>query len=194
MHDGRIVGTLPPDGIDLERQFFRTVEAAASGVRPVRTAILAELVKLGRSAIGRLVTVLLAVAVPAMAAGFVAAAESGGSSQVAVKVRPLVHGVGWDALTGTTGQVTSIAMLLGVGFVVSWTFGREFSDGAIETLLMTRPSRAVLASAKLIAVLVLGFRSQPSPPQRSCSGSAPCSVSRPGRRGPGSAGRWSGPC
>lgn len=32
MHDGRIVGTLPPDGVDLERQFFRTVEAAASSV------------------------------------------------------------------------------------------------------------------------------------------------------------------
>lgn len=30
LHDGRIVGTLPPDGVDLERQFFRTVEAAAS--------------------------------------------------------------------------------------------------------------------------------------------------------------------
>jgi ABC-2 type transport system permease protein len=88
-----------------------------------------------------------------MAAGFVAAAESGGSSQVALKVRPLVHGTGWDALTSTTGQVTSIAMLLGVGFVVSWTFGREFSDGTIETLLMSQPSRAALASAKLIAVL-----------------------------------------
>jgi len=119
----------------------------------VSTAILAELVKLARSAIGRLVTLLLAVAVPAMAAGFVAAAESGGSSQAALKVRPLVHGVGWHALTSTTGQVASIAMLLGVEFVVSWVFGREFSDGAIETLLMTRPSRAVLASAKLIAVL-----------------------------------------
>jgi ABC-2 type transport system permease protein len=119
----------------------------------MNTAILAELVKLTRSTTGRLVTVLLAVAVPAMAAGFVAAAESGGSSQVALKVRPLVHGQGWDALTSTTGQVTSMAMLLGVGFVVSWTFGREFSDGAIETLLMTRPSRAALASATLIAVL-----------------------------------------
>lgn len=30
MHAGRIVGTLPPDGVDLERQFFHTVEAAAS--------------------------------------------------------------------------------------------------------------------------------------------------------------------
>ncbi len=119
----------------------------------MNTAILAEMVKLSRSATGRLVTVLLAVAVPTMAAGFVAAADFGGSSQVALKVRPLVHGAGWDALTSTTGQVSSIAMLLGVGFVISWTFGREFSDGTIETLLMTRPSRAALASAKLIAVL-----------------------------------------
>jgi ABC-2 type transport system permease protein len=119
----------------------------------VTTAFLAELVKLTRSTIGRLVTVLLVGAVPAMAAGFVAAAESGGSSQIAIKVRPLVQGVGWDALTSTTGQVMSISMLLGVGFVVSWSFGREFSEGAIETLLMSRPSRAALASAKLAAVL-----------------------------------------
>jgi ABC-2 type transport system ATP-binding protein len=34
LHEGRIVGTLPPDGVDLERQFFRTVEAAASRVTP----------------------------------------------------------------------------------------------------------------------------------------------------------------
>lgn len=52
---------------------------------------------------------------PAMGAGFVAAAKSGGSSQVVLKVRPLVHGEGWDALTSTTGQVTSIVTLLGVG-------------------------------------------------------------------------------
>jgi len=30
LHDGRIVGTLPPSGVDLERQFFTIVEAAAT--------------------------------------------------------------------------------------------------------------------------------------------------------------------
>ncbi|MFC8922537.1 ABC transporter ATP-binding protein [Cellulosimicrobium sp. NPDC057127] len=30
VHDGRVVGTLPPDGVDLERQFFRTVHAAVA--------------------------------------------------------------------------------------------------------------------------------------------------------------------
>ena len=118
------------------------------------SAFLAELVKLARSTIGRLVTVLLAVAVPVMAAGFFAAAQSDGSSQLAVKARPLIHGVGWDAYTGVAGQVLTVTVLLGVGFVVSWTFGREFSDQTIESLVMTRPSRVVLASGKLAAVLV----------------------------------------
>lgn len=117
------------------------------------TAVLAELTKLSRSVTGRLVTVLLVVVVPGMAAGFFAAAQAGGSGQLAVKMRPLIHGAGWDSLTGVAGQVMSMAMLLGAGFVVSWTFGREFGDGAIETLVMTRPSRATLASAKLVAVL-----------------------------------------
>lgn len=31
VHDGRVVGQLPPDGPDLERQFFTTVHAAATG-------------------------------------------------------------------------------------------------------------------------------------------------------------------
>ena len=118
------------------------------------SAFLAEVVKLSRSTIGRLVTVLLAVAVPVMAAGFFAAAQSDGASQLAVKVRPLIHGVGWDAYTGVAGQVLTVTVLLGVGFVVSWTFGREFSDQTIESLVMTRPSRMVLASGKLTAVLV----------------------------------------
>ena len=36
---------------------------------------------------------------------------------------------------------------------MSWTFGREFSDETLETLLMARPSRFTLATAKIIAVL-----------------------------------------
>ncbi len=89
-----------------------------------------------------------------MAAGFIAAAQSDGSTQLAVKVRRLIHGVGWDGYTGIAGQVLTVAMLLGGGFVVSWTFGREFSDQTIETPVMTRPSRMVLAPGKLSAVLV----------------------------------------
>lgn len=120
----------------------------------VGAAVTVEFVKLARSATGRLATVLLGVAVPLLAAGLVVAASGGGGpSQLAVKARMLVPGVGWDGLTSATGQVLSIAMLLGAGFVVSWTFGREFSDGTIEALLMASPSRFVLASAKLAVTL-----------------------------------------
>lgn len=132
------------------RQPGPPVTAAIAGFM---TVLAAESVKLARSTIGRLVAALLAIAVPAAATGFVAAAEHGGASQLAVKVRPLIHGVGWDALTGVAGQVLCIAMLLGAGFVVSWTFGREFSDDTLDALLMSRPSRFALASGKLGAAI-----------------------------------------
>ena len=60
------------------------------------TAILAELLKLARSTIGRLVTVLLAVAVPAMAAGFVAAPSPTG------RARSQSRCVRWSAESGGT--------------------------------------------------------------------------------------------
>jgi ABC-2 type transport system ATP-binding protein len=34
LHDGRLIGSLPPDGTDLERQFFGIVAAAATGSGP----------------------------------------------------------------------------------------------------------------------------------------------------------------
>ncbi|MBD8079714.1 ATP-binding cassette domain-containing protein [Cellulosimicrobium arenosum] len=37
VHDGLLVGELPPDGVDLERQFFRTVHAAAGNVTPAES-------------------------------------------------------------------------------------------------------------------------------------------------------------
>ncbi|HKO33249.1 MAG TPA: hypothetical protein VJY85_05840, partial [Candidatus Limnocylindria bacterium] len=119
---------------------------AASEAFP--TAVAAESMKLARSPIARLVAALLAVVVPVLATALVAAAERGGSSQLALKVRPLVQGSGWEALAGVTGQVLTISMLLGVGFVVSWSFGREFGDETLETLLMALPSRSALATAK----------------------------------------------
>ena len=115
-------------------------------------ALEIELLKLARSAVVRVATAVLALAVPLLAAGLTAAAEHGGQSTLATKVRPMVTGTGWEALTGVGGQVLSVAALLATGFVVSWTFGREIAEGTIEPLLAARASRAELASAKLAAV------------------------------------------
>lgn len=47
-------------------------------------------------------------------------------------------------------QITSAGALLGFGVVLSWMFGREFTDGTITGLLALPVSRARIAFAKLI--------------------------------------------
>lgn len=112
----------------------------------------AELLKLVRSTVARVATAVLVLAVPLLAMGLAAAAEQGGDSTLAQKVRPMVRGSGWDAVTSTTGQVLTVAVLLAAGFVVSWTFGREITQATVEPLLVSRPSRAQVVSAKLLVV------------------------------------------
>ncbi|MBD5786089.1 ABC transporter permease [Cellulosimicrobium terreum] len=113
-----------------------------------------ELRKLARSSLVRIATAVVVLAVPLLAVGLAAAAEGGGESTIALKLRPMVPGAGWDAVTGTTGQVLTVAVLLATGFVVSWTFGREPAEGTVEPLLMGYPSRGETASSKLLAVTV----------------------------------------
>ncbi|WP_251149995.1 ABC transporter permease [Cellulosimicrobium sp. Marseille-Q4280] len=125
-------------------------EAHAAGLG---VALGAELLKLVRSTVVRVATSALVLVVPLLAVGLAAAAEHGGDSTLALKVRPMVPGVGWEAVTGLSGQVLAVASLLATGFVVSWSFGRELTEGTVEPLLTGRSSRAELASAKLLAVL-----------------------------------------
>ncbi|OLT53414.1 ABC transporter permease [Cellulosimicrobium sp. CUA-896] len=117
--------------------------SAALGVE-VRTLV--------RSTVARVATVVLVLVVPVVAVGLAAAARLGGDSTLALKVRPMVTGAGWDAVTGVAGQVLAVAALLATGFVVSRTFGRELSEGTVEPLLVSRTSRAGIASAKLAVV------------------------------------------
>ncbi len=116
-------------------------------------ALEAELLKLARSTVARIATGTLVLVVPLLAVGLAAAAERGGDSTLALKVRPLVPDGGWDAVTGTTGQVLTVATLLAAGFVVSWTFGRELTRGTVEPLLTALPSRTAVVSAKLVVVM-----------------------------------------
>ncbi|MFC8922536.1 ABC transporter permease [Cellulosimicrobium sp. NPDC057127] len=115
-------------------------------------ALGVELLTLARSTVVRVATAVLVLVVPAVAVGLAAAAHLDGDSTLALKVRPMVPGTGWDAVTGAAGQVLTVAALLTTGFVVSRAFGRELSEGTVEPLLMSRTSRAGLASAKLAVV------------------------------------------
>src|SRR5674476_1124193 len=82
----------------------------------------------------RVAAVAVVVVAPAMSAGFLAAARSDIDGPLAAKIAPMLQGTGWTGLMGFVGQILSIGMLLAVGVVVSWSFGREFTDGTFGSL------------------------------------------------------------
>ncbi|HET9648845.1 MAG TPA: ABC transporter permease, partial [Microlunatus sp.] len=88
--------------------------------------------KLRRSRLCWITAAVVGVGVPALTAGFVAAAHDGpADAQLAIKVNAMLIGEGWSAYLGLLAQVMSVAMLAGAGIVVSWCFGREFTDHTI---------------------------------------------------------------
>lgn len=89
-----------------------------------------------------------------MTAAFTAVGLGNGDSQMAVKVRPMLHGTGWEAYLGMLAQIMSVATLLSVGIVVTWTVGREFTDGTIASLQALPTSPADIAWAKLATVML----------------------------------------
>ncbi len=118
----------------------------------MRAALGVELLKLRRAPVARVAGAVLAVLLPLVGAGMVWAAWHGGDSPMALKVRPMLIGTGWDAYLGVLGELMSVGGFLAIGFVLSWTVGREFTDRTVGALLAqpTPPGRILLA--KLVVV------------------------------------------
>ena len=117
-------------------------------------AIKVEWLKLRRSRISLITTVLVGIGVPALTAGFLAAATRGpADTPLAIKVNALLIGEGWPAYLGMLAQILSVMSFLGVGFVVAWCFGREFTDHTITGLYALPTSRITIAAAKYVVLL-----------------------------------------
>lgn len=123
----------------------------------MRTAVSIEGLKLRRSRVVLVATVVLVGVLPSCAAGFMAAYLGGGDSQLTAKVSALVSGRTWADYLALIGQLSAMGALLAVGVVVCWTYGREFSDGTIIGLFALSVSRSCIAWAKGIVVLAWGF-------------------------------------
>lgn len=116
-------------------------------------AVEFEALKFRRAPTVRVVSVLLGIGLPVLAAALVSAASSGGPSQLAVKARAMVIGTGWEGYLGVVGMMLSVAGLLGVGFVVCWCFGREFTDKTLASLFALPVSRRRIAYAKFAVTI-----------------------------------------
>jgi ABC-2 type transport system permease protein len=122
----------------------------------VRTALAVEGLKLRRATVARVAAITLVVVAPAMGAGFLAAARADLDGPLAAKIAPMLQGVGWDGLMGFVGQILSIGVLLAVGIVTAWSYGREFTDGTFGALFALPTPRRHIAAAKALTILHWG--------------------------------------
>jgi ABC-2 type transport system permease protein len=120
---------------------------------PLRTAITVEARKLVASNVVRAATLLIIVGIATLTASLAAAANAG-NEQILAQLGDLANDDGWDRLIGIAIQITAAAGLLGFGVVMAFVVGREFTDGTISGLFALPITRATIAGAKVIVVLV----------------------------------------
>lgn len=95
---------------------------------------------------------MVVIGVAAISCSVVLAA-AGGSTELVSKLGPLAAQGGWAGYLAAATQVTSAGGFLACGVVVSWSHGREFSDGTIAGLYALPVRRTAVASAKLVVYL-----------------------------------------
>lgn len=114
-------------------------------------AVEAQKAKAARVVVGT--TVLLIAGVTILSAVTTEAARSG-NAQILAKLGPIAAQGGWTGLLNGVNQITAAAGLLAFGVVLSWMFGREFTEGTITGLFGLPVTRPTIALAKLVIYLL----------------------------------------
>ena len=109
--------------------------------------------KLARATVVRVATAAALVLVMATTAGGYAAAMHAGDTDLGRKAASMVTSPGWDGYTALGATSVSVTMLLAVGVVMSWSTGREFTDGTIVGLFAIPPALRTIATAKMLVTL-----------------------------------------
>jgi ABC-2 type transport system permease protein len=118
----------------------------------VLAALSTEALKIRRSKL-TLATAIAFVVLPAMialvATGVLSHATAGSDGGPNAK--------DWTTYLGLILQVYSGAAVLGMGFVASWIFGREYSDRTAKDLLALPASRTSIVAAKFMIMAIWGI-------------------------------------
>lgn len=118
----------------------------------MNAAIRVELLKLRRSPVIAVATGAIILGVLALLGGITLGIKTG-NPQLIAKAGPAAT-LDWAGLLLAADQVISAAVLLGFGMVLSWIFGREFTDGTINGLFGLPTSRAEIVGAKFVVYLI----------------------------------------
>ena len=113
-----------------------------------------EALKFRRAPVVWTVSALIGIALPVLAAAFMVAATTDGSSQIGLKAAAMLTGTGWAGYLAMVGMLLSVGALMGIGFVVCWCFGREFTEKTEACLFALPVTRRRLAYAKFTVILL----------------------------------------
>lgn len=122
----------------------------------MRPATRVEWLKLRRSRTARATAFVVCLSVPLTTVGMVVGARSGRAGGAAAgKLEMLTADATTTGHLGLAAQLLTVVALLGGGFLSTWVFGREFSDGTVGGLFALPVTRGRIAGAKmLLAALV----------------------------------------
>ena len=73
---------------------------------------------------------------------------------LAVKARAMNFEGNWKSYIGLLTQTVGVGGVLIFGFIASWIFGREYSDGTVKDLLSLPTSRTKILNAKFIVYVI----------------------------------------
>ncbi len=118
----------------------------------MRAALRVEWLKLRRSPVTLVATILTGLLLPAMGLGFYTVAINGGVGALADKAAAFLVGEGWVGYLGLVDQIAAVAVFLGAGVVVAWVFGREHVDRTFASLFALTVPRATIALAKFVVL------------------------------------------
>ncbi|MFF1633066.1 ABC transporter permease [Leifsonia sp. NPDC058248] len=119
----------------------------------LRAAVWVEGRKLLTARVPIVTAILLVAGVAAICLSTTFAAASG-SPDFAAKLGPLVAEGGWPGYLSAALQVTAAGSAGACGILLSWSFGREFSEGTVSGLFALPVSRPAIAASKLLVYLL----------------------------------------
>ncbi|MEP6649351.1 MAG: ABC transporter permease [Lapillicoccus sp.] len=123
----------------------------------MRAASRVELLKVRRSRVPAVATVVVLLAPPLLAWAFLAAGRTNGVDPLRAKASALALGDGWLGYLNGLTQIAATGGFVGIGIVATWCFGREFADHTVVSLYASATSRRAVAAAKLVVLTGWGF-------------------------------------
>ena len=122
----------------------------------MNAAIRVEALKLVRSPVGMIGTLALVAGTLALLGG-ITVALADGNPELTAKAGAAAT-LDWNGLLASAAQITAAGGLLGFGVVLSWMFGREFTDGTITGRIALAKLTVYTAwSIAVSVVLTLGI-------------------------------------